>query len=412
MSARTGTTSNRLGISFPLLVGILASFGDDAVNTAVMPMMASLSAAFPSIPYTDIVWIYTMPKIIIIPFALLSGYLAGRKIKFKTLALIGMGIISVAGVAPVLFDDFWMILGARMVLAVGLGLQAPIGPALVMRFFEDGKRRSFVLGLGNGMLNTYSILTGMAVGLLCSIDWRLSFWAYAGMALLFLATLFFLKEPPLPSVDIAVASKQNHEVLVSGNGKKTAPLPVAALVLCLVFAAVDCAWMPVSLNMSSILSSRGWGDAAAAAFLLNLISISGLVAGVMYGRYCSLTKRYNLAVSMFLMMLALLLLFLANGVVMIGLGLFLGGSAFCLLVCGVQNELGFICAPTQMAMATAMFMVFEHLGGFASSWYMAFVMGVFGANAYLAPVGVSVILFGLGAVGFAFYAHRQVRQAS
>ena len=65
-----------------------------------------------------------------------------RKIKFKTLALIGMGIISVAGVAPVLFDDFWMILGARMVLAVGLGLQAPIGPALVMRFFEDGKRRS------------------------------------------------------------------------------------------------------------------------------------------------------------------------------------------------------------------------------------------------------------------------------
>ena len=104
------------------------------------------------------------------------------------------------------------------------------------------------------------------------------------------------------------------------------------------------------------------------------------------------------------MMLALLLLFLANGVVMIGLGLFLGGSAFCLLVCGVQNELGFICAPTQMAMATAMFMVFEHLGGFASSWYMAVVMGDFGANAYLAPVGVSVILFGLGAVGFAFYA--------
>lgn len=88
-----------------------------------------------------------------------------------------------------------------------------------MRFFEDGKRRSFVLGLGNGMLNAYSILTGMAVGLLCSIDWRLSFWAYAGMALLFLATLFFLKEPPLPSVDIAVASKQNHEVVVSGRQK-------------------------------------------------------------------------------------------------------------------------------------------------------------------------------------------------
>ena len=150
--AKTVDLAN-LGIPLPLACGILASFGDDAVNTVIMPIMASLANAFPDIPYATITWLYSMPKIVIIPFALLSGYLVGRRVKFKTMALVGLGIIAVAGIAPFFLEGFWEILASRMVLAVGLGLQAPIGPALVMRFFRDGPRRSTMLGLGNGVLN-------------------------------------------------------------------------------------------------------------------------------------------------------------------------------------------------------------------------------------------------------------------
>lgn len=403
------SASAKIGVPLPLFVGILASFGDDAVNTAIMPMMASVAKTFPDIPYTTVVWLYTMPKIIIIPFALLGGFLAGRKVGFKPLALVSLGIISVAGVVPAFFDDFWAILASRMVLAVGLGLQAPIGPALVMRFFKDGKKRSFALGIGNATLNAYSILTGLAVGLLCSIDWHMSFFAYAGMAILFFATLFLLKEPPaLEDDDGGEEACDVAKGVVSlgafSNGRGKLKVPAMVVVLCAAFAIVDCVWMPASLNMSSILSAKGWGDSATAAFLMSFISASGLAAGSFYGFYYRLMGRYNLAASMLIMACALLSIYFANGVVMVGVGLILGGASFTLIICGIQNEFGFICTPAQMAFAMGLFMVFEHLGGFMTSWYMVLVMDVFGMESLFAPIGVAAVLFLVGSLGFVGYA--------
>lgn len=402
------------GVPAPLFIGILASFGDDAVNTAIMPMISSLAAAFPDIPYTMVIWVYTMPKIIIIPFALLSGYIAGRYIRFKTLALMGLGIISIAGIVPALLDDFWMILASRMVLAVGLGLQAPIGPALVMRWFRNGQQRSYALGLGNGMLNGFSMLTGMLVGFLCTMDWHWSFYAYGLMVPLFLVTLFLLKEPPsaegekneVQPDDREVRPASREEALVA-SVKRKSTVPLAAFALCAVFCLVDCFWMPASLNMSSIIVSNGWGDSATTGVVMSLISVAGLCAGFLFGWYYKLTKRFNLAVSFFLMAIALALIYFATGITMLGAGLFIGGAAFCLMICGVQNELGFICKPAQMAMATGLFMVFEHMGGFLVSGYMSLIMDVAGLSSFIAPVGVSMILFSIGGICFVFYGFRK-----
>lgn len=383
-----------LGMPLPLICGILASFGDDAVNTVIMPIMASVAEAFPEMPYATVTWLYSMPKIVIIPFALLSGYLAGRKVKFKTMALVGLGIISVAGIAPAFLNGFWEILASRMVLAVGLGLQAPIGPALVMRFFADPARRSTMLGLGNGVLNGASIVTGMLVGNLCLINWRVSFLAYGLMAILFLITLFCLKEPP--AVPVGSEASLGREARKSG-------IPAAVIALCCFFALVDCVWMPVSMDLSSVLAANGWGNSATTGYLISLISIAGFLVSMVFGIYCHWLRYYNIAGSLCLMAVAVALIYFANGVAMIGIGLFLGGAAFSLIICGIQNEIGALCHPSQMAFATGLFMVFEHLGGFMSSWWLALVLDAFGQEAFLAPAGVAIVFFAVSALALAFY---------
>lgn len=391
-------TAERLGVPFSLMVGILASFGDDAVNTAITPTFASLSAAFPEIPYATITWIYSMPKIVIIPFALLSGYLAGRKMSFKSIALIGMGIIAISGVAPFFLDDFWAILASRMVLAVGLGLQSPIGPALVMRFFRDGPRRSFALGLGNGVLNGFSIVTGLLIGNLCSIEWHLSFLGYLGMFALFFLTLVFLKEPP--------ASEEPRNASLPRK-RYTGGVPREAILLCAFFALVDCVWMAATMNGSAIVVQAGWGDASTTSWLMSLISLAGFASGLAFGPYCKLTRQYNVAVSMLLISVAVAFIAFANAVCMLAIGLFLGGAAFCLTICGMQNELGVICSPTQVALTAALFMVFEHLGGFLSSWWMALIMSFAGQDAYRTPSAVASLVFLIAAVAFFLYGHRK-----
>ncbi len=391
-----------LGMPLPLICGILASFGDDAVNTVIMPIMASVAQAFPEIPYATVTWLYSMPKIIIIPFALLSGYLAGRKVKFKTMALLGLGIISIAGIAPAFLNEFWEILASRMVLAVGLGLQAPIGPALVMRFFADPAKRSTMLGLGNGVLNGASIVTGMLVGNLCLINWHVSFLAYGLMAILFVATLVCLKEPPAVSVQ--------GEASLGRSARKTGVPPIV-LLLCGFFALVDCVWMPISMDLSSVLVANGWGDSATTGYLISLISLAGFLVSMVFGIYCHWLRYFNIAGSLALMALASALICFADDVAMIGVGLFLGGAAFALIICGIQNEIGALCQPAQMAFATGLFMVFEHLGGFLSSWWLALVLGIFGQEAYLAPAGVGVVFFALSAVALGFYGAWRKRTA-
>lgn len=394
---RDSNTTGGLGVPLSLTVGILASFGDDAVNTAITPVFASLAMAFPDIPYAAITWIYSMPKIVIIPFALLSGYLAGRKVGFKTIALIGMGIIATAGVIPFFLNDFWAILASRMVLAVGLGLQGPIGPALVMRFFQDGPKRSFALGLGNGVLNGVSILTGLLVGSLCAIEWHLSFLGYLGMFVLFILTLIFLKEPP--AVNVSGEASFARKARAEG-------VPKTAVLLCAFFALVDCVWMAATMNVPAIVVQMGWGDAGTTSWLMSLISLAGFCFGLTYGSYCKLTRRYNISASLLLIAIAVALIAFASAVWMLAVGLFLGGAAFCLIICGIQNELGVVCAPMQMALASALFMVFEHFGGFLSSWWMAFVMSFAGQNAYWAPSAAASVVFLAAAAAFALYARK------
>jgi MFS family permease len=425
MSKQQVLSGAKIAVPFMLIIGILSCFGDDAANTSITPALASIGQAFPEVPYLEVVWLYTMPKVMIIVFALVSGAITGRYLSYRAVALLGFAIIVLAGITPVLLNDFWLILASRMVLGIGLGLQCPLGPALVMRFFPDEKQRAFYLGVGNGVICGYGTIMNLMVGALCAIDWHFAFLAYGMMAILFLLTLFFLKEPPKP-----LAPAYGQEVLrdsgfddVGENGKEKAierhpngkakgisttlrilgKVPKTVWVLCAVFMLVDCLEMPAPINSSAIIAENGWGGSALAGVMVSLNSVSGLISGLAFGGYFKVFKRYNLAVSFFIMAAGLAMIVLAASPHVMAVGLFCCGASFVLIISGIQNEIGAVITPAQAAFAAALFMVFENIGGFITAGYMSLVATVFGTQSFDAPLIVSAVLLGIGGICFGVF---------
>jgi MFS family permease len=368
----------------------------------------------------------------IILFALLSGAVAGRYLSFRTVALLGFAVICFAGVAPAFLNDFWMVLASRMILGIGLGLQCPLGPALVIRFFPNERQRAFYLGVGNGVINGYGTITNLLVGTLCAINWNYAFFAYGTMAILFLFAFLFLKEPAKPldsnngqtilrdseNDDINETDKKKIATKCSDEKAKSifstlraiSKLPRTVLILCVLFMFVDCLEMPAAINASAIIAQNNWGSSALAGIMVSLISISGLISGFAFGKFFRTFKHYNIVISFFIMATGLLMTVLASSPFVMAAGLFFCGASFTLIISGIQNEIGAVVTSAQAVFASALFMVFENIGGFITAGYMSLVSIVFGSQSFYAPLIVSAVLFGIGGIGLGIFVSRKTRK--
>ncbi len=131
----------------------------------------------------------------VIPASLVAGALAGNKVKYKTLIIIGIILYLIGGFAPAFANNFSTILIERAIFGIGWGLIAPLGNALAISFYEGNKRAS-ILGLGAVIMNLGSIVMQFAGGALAVIGWKYSFYSHALGIVSLIFVIIFLTEPP------------------------------------------------------------------------------------------------------------------------------------------------------------------------------------------------------------------------
>ena len=98
----------------------------------ITPALNTIMQAFPDLPISTIYLASTLPSLTVIPATIVAGMLAGDKAKYKTLAIIGIVIFILGGVAPYFSDNFTVILIERAVFGIGLGIISPLGNALIL----------------------------------------------------------------------------------------------------------------------------------------------------------------------------------------------------------------------------------------------------------------------------------------
>ena len=94
------------GVLSPLQsISLLAIFFTSMGVATVSPAMAKLAAQFPSNNYA---LISTLPTLFIVPTTLWAGAVAGKKIRYRTISLVGILLILIGGIGDKVYVPFTM----------------------------------------------------------------------------------------------------------------------------------------------------------------------------------------------------------------------------------------------------------------------------------------------------------------
>ena len=110
------------------------------------PALQNIAEVYPQIPFTMILLLSTITLLIVVPTSLIAGAIAGNRVTYRKLLFIAIILYVAGGIMPYFINNFYWVLGSRILFGIGVGLATPLPNGLVMRLFE-GQRRADMTGM-------------------------------------------------------------------------------------------------------------------------------------------------------------------------------------------------------------------------------------------------------------------------
>lgn len=368
---------------FTLKAAILMIFFLIMAPALLIPAMQSLSVAFPEVPFSTILLAQTLPCLILIPTAILAGGLAGSRVRYRTLIIVGIILFIIGGIIPYFLNDFKAVLLARAVFGIGIGIISPMGNALVLRLYED-KERVSLLGIGNVFMMIGGIVMQLMGGVLCAISWRYTFLVHLVAIIPLLFVLFFLPEP------------EKEEL----QNKEKVKLPTAVFGYAILFGAVVMLDYTMVLNISSIIADRHLGTPATAGFVLAMITVGGMFAGLAFSKVYHVASRFTIALGILLVAAGVGVAGFAGNIILLTIGVMLTGMGFTTILPAITIEIGTIAPPAVVGVASGILTALLNGGMFFSPYFVSLVQNVTRQNNVWFPILVSAVLLAAGGIFF------------
>ncbi len=352
------------------------------------PAIQSIAMAFPGTPLTTILLVLTLPILVMIPTTILSGMLAGSKVKYKTLAATGILFFVVAGVAPAFTHiNFAIILIERAVFGLGVGIIFPLGNALILGLY-DGQKRAKMLGIGTMIMNLGGIILQLLGGLFAGIKWYYSFYPYLLGIISLILVLFFLSEP-------AKAPQ------IEGESKPKVKIPGGVCLTAILFGIAQLLSFPLLANMSVYLAIKGLGDAAVAGIMMSAITVGGALGGATFSYVYKLTKHYVIAVYLFCIVFGYALILYSGNIIFVGLGAVLAGVGIFSLLTASMVIIGMMVTPAAFAVSSSIIMVSLMLANFIATYWIGLIGSITG-DPVLKPFFIGMIILAIIGAIFLF----------
>lgn len=363
------------------------------------PAVASLSSQFPDLPYASITMIMTIVNIVTLPVLLVSGALAGKRIKFRPLCLFGTAVFAVGGVIPFFLQgSYSVIMASRVLVAIGAGCVISLPATLAFRLFS-GDKAQLVQGWSNASSSIMGAVMMLVVGFLASISVDLIWLSHLLSALSFLLVAVALPEPE-PVETIAGESSANKE-----------PLPFAVWGLFLACIVAMVGMYPVLINSSLIIAANAWGEAGLAGTCNAISSAGSFIAGAVFGRIYAKSPRFTPLMSAFVAAVGSFVLYLAPSYPMLVVGAFLVGWGFMQFFCYLMGAAGVITPPSRMAMVMSGLLAANNLAVFIAPHVSSAVQLALSVGDYQTPFVVySIMWMLLGIAMFLWFPEKKSRQ--
>lgn len=347
----------------------------------VNPAIQSIAEAYPTISYTIVLLLSTIPMLIVVPTSLLAGAIAGNKVTYKTLLLVAIILYVVGGTMPFFIRNFYATLVARAIYGVGVGLATPLANALVIRLF-DGQKRVNMMGMGSVIINVASTVFMLLSGVISAIDLNY-IWLIHLIALIPLVLMMMF----LPEMEPV----EHHS---SGKVKIPVSVFVLSISLCFVYMNLN----PLLLNMSTIIISEQLGNAAVAGTVLSMYTVGGIVGGAIFSGFFKIAGKMTIPLALIILGFGLGISNFAHSIFMLIIGCTIAGIGFFIIFPAILMEVGQKVSLAASAMVSAMILASINLGGFLSSFYIVFLNTVFNNNAPRLPILIGAIVILLVAI--------------
>ena len=246
----------------------------------------SISSALPAMfdyyqgyPKEQIELLASLPSFGIMIMLLLNGFL--EKIFPERLQIsLGLLILSLSGTAPFWHQAYPFVFGTRILFGLGVGMINAKAISIISERYQ-GKTRIQMLGLrGSAEVVGASLIT-LAVGQLLAFGWTATFLAYsAGFLVL---TLYLLFVP-------YVKEKKEVKKKAKEASRLTREMKGLIFILAIEAAVVVCTNTAITIRIPSLMVERGLGDAQLSSFVLSVMQLIGIVAGVSFSFLISIFK--------------------------------------------------------------------------------------------------------------------------
>ena len=367
-------------------------------SSATTPAMNSLFQAFADQPQWLVSLINTLPSLTTLVGCLLFGAIANSKIRFKTVAIVGMLIYGIFGIMPTFINDnLFAVLVFRAMTGFGIGFIMPLGSTWFMRMIRDREQRGKYLSWNQAFGSGGGVVMTLLGGWLCAVDWKFTFLAYLFVFVGLVIMLICFRDPK--SVD-EIVKEEGAEAGEEFAKAKRVKLGGTAWLIVIFYLCFQLFLSPGLMLLSVLMAENNAGDPAMVGNLLTIFVLATAVACLFGDKYIKVFGKFTTCVFFIVAAAGLYCIAFGTSAWMFALGMVLvgvGGTVNFL----VNFEIGLVTKAAGLAWAASLIMFATNFGNFLSSFWMGILQGIGAGGPTNFPVVVCATLMAVTGILFA-----------
>lgn len=385
--SETNLKTNKKNNMFAFMT-VMAIFSMGQIAGSIDAAIASIGEHF-GLSEAATMYVSSVSAIASVIFGIVVGIIAGKKVRYKTVALFAGVCVLVGGLVPFVITNYAVLLVFRAIYGIGFGGMMSLQNTFTNLTLSKEKQAT-ALGLGMFVGYGTNCILQFIGGPLADIKWN---YVFLNTLLLIIPFVILLVCCPDIPNNISVAEK---------NGEKNkGSYPPIVFAICVMMALVGLFVAPLLIGCS-FLSTAINPSATIAGVVAVCFSIGCMVGGLVYPKLSKVFGRYCFTCFLVIGAIGLIGSALANNIPLLCITIFLGGVGFSTTQAGAMMVTGASVSKSSVAMASSLIMACFNLGMFLCSPIQALVDATIG-NGLKTLLYIGAAVFVVGAIVFAIY---------
>lgn len=367
------------------LVGVFAFCFGAMGSMLTMAVVGYIIAAYGAkgVAPTLVTSLMTVPSLVGMIFAFFVGTL-NKKVSTK-------GLVLFTQVCMFIYCMVFLLLGGKVSIYVllitaalagfGMGANFTLLAAFMATAVPDPQKRASITGYASAVMNLSGVIFSTIGGKLAATGmladpvngwtrgYLLGFITLAAIVLelIFLPGGEYAQEGPAPE---------------GGEKAKKGGVPAIVYLISIHYLIWFCFMYCYGLNISDyIINVYKLGDGGTAGIATAMVTVGGVIAGLLYGQYSKITKTMNVPIMMALTCIGMLLCVITPSIPGVVVGGFLCGFAMSGCNPYIMMLFGQVCPPSQLTQAMSIFSGCMNVGMFVALYVLNGLSSIiFGAD--------------------------------